>query len=507
MKYPRVTAILGLTALLVTWPHCEALAVGTADGAVPIGTASTASQLGVMGGGVAIGSAYAPTTAAPTDGLIVSGSVGIGTATMNSKLQVYNGEAQVGSGGGSCTSSNAGAIRYTSGGGLQYCNGSFWTNVNTISNTAGNVGYFVLSKGTYNASLGGLSGADSTCLTELTTNTGWLGYSTALSNGQLASGNVRAFLCAGPDCTLLIPSTTYNFANANSGSFGGASFTTDSRGFGPSDSNNWSGSTYFGVSTEYWTGEFLQGGASVSVISYGYNDASCSSWSTTSGNTGGVGSSNNTGESRWYLSNARACSTADHLICLVQPQQQVVTQGADVGWLVEPTGISNGNLGGLSGANATCLTNLTTNTGWRGYSAANANGQLTSSKVFAFLCDGTTCNNLQPNTTYYFANASDSTAGGGSFTTDASGVGPNDSINWGSANHIANTNTTWSGRATTSNTAWANSSSANNCSAWTSSSAGTNGDSGTIATTTSSRWNGATVACSSVKSLLCFVNP
>jgi hypothetical protein len=114
-------------------------------------------------------------------------------------------------------------------------------------------------------------------------------------------------------------------------------------------------------------------------------------------------------------------------------------------------------------------------------------GRLTSSKVFAFLCDGTNCNNLNSSTTYYFAYAADVTAGGGSFTTDGSGVGPNDALSWGIANHFANTGTVWSGRATTSNTAWANSSSANNCTAWTSSSSGVNGDVGAVANTTSAR--------------------
>ena len=191
----------------------------------------------------------------------------------------------------------------------------------------------------------------------------------------------------------------------------------------------------------------------------------------------------------------------------MNPQQQVVNQGADVGWFVEANSVYNGNFGGLSGANATCLTSLTSHTSWIGYNAANANGQLTGSKVFAFLCDGTTCNNLQANTTYYFASAGDVTAGGGSFTTDGSGVGPNDSISWGIGSHFANTTTTWSGRATTSNTAWANSSSANNCTAWTSSSSGTNGDSGNVSITTSARWNASTGACNSLKSLVCYVNP
>jgi hypothetical protein len=106
-----------------------ALAVGTADGAVPVGTASTASQLGVMGGGVAIGSAYAPTTAAPADSLIVSGGAGVGTATPQSHLHINSGELQVGSSGASCVTANAGALRYANLK-LQFCNGFSWVFTN-----------------------------------------------------------------------------------------------------------------------------------------------------------------------------------------------------------------------------------------------------------------------------------------------------------------------------------------------------------------------------------------
>lgn len=171
--------------------------------------------------------------------------------------------------------------------------------------------------------------------------------------------------------------------------------------------------------------------------------------------------------------------------------------------------VYTGNLGGLSGANADCLTDLTTHTGWWGYTQANAAGRLTSSKVFAFLCDGTNCNNLNASTTYYFANPADVTAGGGSFTTDASGLGPNDSISWSIANHFATTASAYTGRAAgASNTAWPDTNGSNNCSAWTTNSAGTSGDIGSPANTTASRWNNSSPAlCSSSRPLLCFVNP
>jgi hypothetical protein len=94
---------------------------------------------------------------------------------------------------------------------------------------------------------------------------------------------------------------------------------------------------------------------------------------------------------------------------------------------------------GLAGANALCLKELPTNTGWWGYLTAQAAGLLTSTYVTAFLCSNSTCNEANANTTYYFASAYDSSAGGGSFTTNSSGLGPNDSLSWVRADHFGGT--------------------------------------------------------------------
>ena len=96
-----------------------------------------------------------------------------------------------------CNSSHAGMTQWT-GSVMGYCNGSAWTKFEPVQSTpvetapAGS-GYFVLSGGTYTGNLSDTSGLDSTCLTDLTTNTGWQGYSTAHSNGQLISLKVFAF--------------------------------------------------------------------------------------------------------------------------------------------------------------------------------------------------------------------------------------------------------------------------------------------------------------------------
>jgi hypothetical protein len=87
---------------------------------------------------------------------------------------------------------------------FQFCNGSSWIAMGSCGCgppiqspiTAPNgSGYFVLSHDTYDGNLGGLSGADAKCLTDLTTHTGWMGYATANSNGQLVASKVHAFLC------------------------------------------------------------------------------------------------------------------------------------------------------------------------------------------------------------------------------------------------------------------------------------------------------------------------
>jgi hypothetical protein len=141
------------------------------------------------------------------------------------------------SAGSGCTNptGNEGDVKYNYGyHTLQFCNGTNWISAGAAAQTPSYPnGYFVLSGGTYNGALGNLSGADSTCLTDLTTNTSWKGYATAKSEGLLVSGNVHAFLCSIFECNVLTPSTTYYFANASNASYGGASFTTDANGFGP----------------------------------------------------------------------------------------------------------------------------------------------------------------------------------------------------------------------------------------------------------------------------------
>jgi hypothetical protein len=73
-----------------------------------------------------------------------------------------------------CAAAKAGQIQWT-GTALQYCNGSTWTPFKPSGGSPGS-GYFVLTKTTYTGNMGGLAGANANCLTDLTTNTGWFGY-------------------------------------------------------------------------------------------------------------------------------------------------------------------------------------------------------------------------------------------------------------------------------------------------------------------------------------------
>jgi hypothetical protein len=193
---------------------------------------------------------------------------------------------------------------------------------------------------------------------------------------------------------------------------------------------------------------------------------------------------------------------------LVQSQTTpVVTASAGSGYFVMSGTTWNGAPGSRAAADALCLTELTsTYTGWQGYSTANSRGQLIASKVHAFICDVGACNSLVPLTTYYFASAANSSAGGAWFTTDSSGNGPQDSAPWTAANYFSGTYNYWTNRNPGTNTLWPSTSSSNNCSGLTNAS-GT-GITATSGSTTSSRWGIVNAfSCSTSLNYICFVNP
>lgn len=189
------------------------------------------------------------------------------------------------------------------------------------------------------------------------------------------------------------------------------------------------------------------------------------------------------------------------------------SQKSGTGYFVATQATYNGNLGGFSGANAKCLTDLTNNS-WKGKEDAQFRNLLTAAKVRAFLCNGASCQNALPSTTYYFATASGSGAASG-FASDASGLGTNEAASWvgstrlgtpdGYGSYYFNATYFWSGRSTGTNTQWPNTSDANNCSGWTATTG--NGRAGYPAFTNTGRWSYTNTACTGLYPLICFVDP
>lgn len=233
----------------------------------------------------------------------------------------------IGGGGGGCTSP-AGTERkmiynldYQT---YQFCNGTNWVKMigaSAIAPPTGTNGYFVMSKTQWNGNLGGVTGADAKCLTDLTTNTGWRGYADANSRGLLVAAKVQAFICTqGPTyCGNLNANTTYYVANANNASVGGARISADASGRGPNDTQQWSGSDYFGGAYSYWSNRNIVS-ESIWQTSFWSSTSQCGTYwdSSSSGLNGGTGSSTGTGSNRWYP-NDTACNTPLNLICIVHP--------------------------------------------------------------------------------------------------------------------------------------------------------------------------------------------
>lgn len=184
------------------------------------------------------------------------------------------------------------------------------------------------------------------------------------------------------------------------------------------------------------------------------------------------------------------------------------TTPSGAGYFVLTNTTWTGNLGGRAGADAKCLTELTsTYTNWMGYTDANTRGLLIAAKVKAFICDSSVCNNLTPLSTYYYAVANQPGVGGATFTADSSGLGPGDSTSWAAANRFGGTFSVWLGRNSTSATYWANSVNGNSCTNWSTSSVGAAGRSGATGYTDQQRWYIANSSCDQSFNLICIVSP
>jgi hypothetical protein len=279
-----------------------------------------------------------PAAADQTIGGSCSGTVGSGpqsdgnNAACVSSLWQYPAYT-VGNTSASCSGTNAGEVKYTSAA-LYFCDGTAWRNIewSAASSTtpvfAAGAGYLVMSSGTWNGNMGGLSGADADCYSDLTSNN-WMGKSAATSAGILTSGQVHAWLCNSSNCGAgaLYASTTYYFAISGDASHGGATITTDTAGDAgysgnqnTSDGNSWAASNYFNGSYYWWSNVAVYYSQAFEELP---NEAlqyySCDDWTSTSADPYGIiGFTGASDKTRWS-DTTMPCTSTEHLICVVQP--------------------------------------------------------------------------------------------------------------------------------------------------------------------------------------------
>ncbi len=230
------------------------------------------------------------------------------------------GSVIVGTDSTACSGANEGAIRYeTSPNTYALCNGTAWLDLHisttaTATNSNGD-GYFVITSGKWDGNLGGMSGANAKCLSDLTAND-WMGK----GNATVDAAHVYAFIASSSLTNNIMPNTTYFFAVSGDNTKGGASFTSSSLGYAPAPGNGttWSGTNYFDGTKIYWSDRSTW---DVSWWGVGNNSSGdCSVWtSNSSASTGGRGNSANVNNHRWAAYPENTCDTLNHLVCMVHP--------------------------------------------------------------------------------------------------------------------------------------------------------------------------------------------
>jgi len=214
-----------------------------------------------------------------------------------------------------CNTANKGVISFT-GTQLQWCDGTIWNTVLGSGTTnpgtpgGGGTGYFVMSSGVWNGNLGGRSGANTLCRTDLSNNS-WMG-----KPGTLNTAKVFAFLCDGSACNIPTGNTNFYYAVSGSPTVGGAFFITNAYGEGPNDSYSWNASNRFGDSYPYWTNYNSNDNTYWDTSPYSDN---CSNWSKSTSSYKGI-----TGHSQWpdggrWTYDYATCDETAHLICYVNP--------------------------------------------------------------------------------------------------------------------------------------------------------------------------------------------
>lgn len=225
-----------------------------------------------------------------------------------------------------CNAAAEGALRWN---GTTYvheqCDGTQWRGMVYGASTVGasfstpdtNIGYFVMTNGKWDGNLGGVSGANDKCYTDLTTYD-WLGKADASARGLLTRESIRPFLCLSYGCHNAIAYTTYKFAVSNDTSAGGASFRTTGTGQGPNNTIGWSGTNYFNGKKQYWLGRSNDTSSLWSLMGGGSDTANrCNFFSSnSSAHTSSYGDSH---VSRWANSDLYPCDKTMRMICMVHP--------------------------------------------------------------------------------------------------------------------------------------------------------------------------------------------
>ncbi len=183
--------------------------------------------------------------------------------------------------------------------------------------------YFVLG-GSYNGNLGGLSGANEKCYNDLSSGN-WLGK----EGTNITRASVRAWLCDKNTCNNLLPNTEYSFAALGSATTGGAKFTTNASGAGPTLTTAWNGTTFFGSSVDIMTGREAGSTTAWGVATDGRPTTNaCNNWlSSSSSDAAYSGRTSLSGISRWSGISFQ-CNTSKYLVCMVD---NVIDQGSCIG--------------------------------------------------------------------------------------------------------------------------------------------------------------------------------
>ncbi len=183
------------------------------------------------------------------------------------------------------------------------------------------------------------------------------------------------------------------------------------------------------------------------------------------------------------------------------------TPPAGNGYFVITSGTWDGDLGGMLGADAKCLSDLTANN-WMGKGSATVDAD----HVFANICSNGNCNNAYPSATYFFAVSGDNTKGGASFTADSTGKAPGNNDTWSGTTYFDGTKEFWTHRGTWIVSLWTtdvySSADSNTCDQWNTNLNTQTADYGITTSNGSNRWSAAVNAtCDGLRYLTCFVNP